>query len=136
VAQNELASRVHALRHTVAAHSGHYIQLQRPELVVNAIEQVVQAVRHGVTIRCTGEKRSCRAKVRIGGGATDRRVTIGLPATNMRYVAAQPSNRSLRGSYSLTARHFGDGRRTYQLTVSASQSVPAGSYLTVRFRAR
>ncbi len=135
-AQNELAARVHALRHTVATHSAHYIQLQQPNLVINAIEQVVQAVRHGVTIRCHGGKRSCRAKVPIGGGATDRKVTIDLPATNLRRVAARPSNRSLRGSYSLTGRHFGDGRRTYQLTVSANQSVPAGSYLMVTFRAR
>jgi pimeloyl-ACP methyl ester carboxylesterase len=134
-AQNELASRVHALRHTVAARSAHYIQLQQPELVTNAIEQVVQAVRHGVTIRCNGGKRSCRAKVRIGGGVTDRKVTIDLPATNLRQVGVRPA-RGLRGKYSLAAGHFGSGRRTYELTVSADQSVPAGSYLTVSFRRR
>jgi pimeloyl-ACP methyl ester carboxylesterase len=32
-------------RHVIATESGHYIQLQQPELVIDAIHQVVDGVR-------------------------------------------------------------------------------------------
>jgi pimeloyl-ACP methyl ester carboxylesterase len=43
--QAELAALAPDARHVVAAESGHYIQLQQPELVIDAIQQVVDAVR-------------------------------------------------------------------------------------------
>jgi hypothetical protein len=33
-------------RHVIAAESGHYIQLKQPELVIEAIRQVVEGVRN------------------------------------------------------------------------------------------
>jgi pimeloyl-ACP methyl ester carboxylesterase len=33
-------------RHVIAAESGHYIQLEQPALVIEAIRQVVEGVRH------------------------------------------------------------------------------------------
>ena len=44
--QDELAALVPGARHVVATESGHYIQLQQPELVIEAIRQVVEGVRH------------------------------------------------------------------------------------------
>jgi pimeloyl-ACP methyl ester carboxylesterase len=43
--QQDLALLLPDARHTVAADSGHYIQLEQPELVIDAIRQVVDAVR-------------------------------------------------------------------------------------------
>jgi pimeloyl-ACP methyl ester carboxylesterase len=43
--QDELAALAPEARHVVAAESGHYIQIQQPDLVIAAIEQVVAAVR-------------------------------------------------------------------------------------------
>jgi pimeloyl-ACP methyl ester carboxylesterase len=43
--QGELAALSPRARHLVASESGHYIQLQQPELVITAIRQVVAAVR-------------------------------------------------------------------------------------------
>jgi hypothetical protein len=43
--QAELAGLAPGARHTIATESGHYIQLQQPELVVDATRQVVAAVR-------------------------------------------------------------------------------------------
>jgi pimeloyl-ACP methyl ester carboxylesterase len=44
--QDELAALAPGARHVIATKSGHYIQLQQPELVIEAIRQVVEGVRH------------------------------------------------------------------------------------------
>ena len=41
--QDEIATTYHA-EHLIAAHSGHYIQLDQPELVVSAVSRVVAQV--------------------------------------------------------------------------------------------
>ena len=44
--QAELAALAPGGRHVIATESGHYIHLQQPELVIDAIRQVVEAVRN------------------------------------------------------------------------------------------
>ena len=44
--QARLAALVPDARHMIAAESGHYIQLEQPALVIEAIRQVVEGVRH------------------------------------------------------------------------------------------
>lgn len=44
--QDELAALVPGARHVIATKSGHYIQVQQPELVIEAIRQVVEGVRN------------------------------------------------------------------------------------------
>jgi pimeloyl-ACP methyl ester carboxylesterase len=44
-AQESLAAAIPGARHMIAAESGHVIQLDQPELVIDAIRQVVEAVR-------------------------------------------------------------------------------------------
>jgi pimeloyl-ACP methyl ester carboxylesterase len=44
--QDELAALVPGARHVIATTSGHYIQLQQPALVIEAIRQVVAGVRN------------------------------------------------------------------------------------------
>jgi len=48
-AQDALATLAPNAKHTVATKSSHYIQVQEPQLVVNAIKQVVEAVRNPST---------------------------------------------------------------------------------------
>jgi hypothetical protein len=43
--QNDLAGLVPGARHTIATDSGHYIRLDQPGLVIDAVWQVVEAVR-------------------------------------------------------------------------------------------
>jgi pimeloyl-ACP methyl ester carboxylesterase len=47
--QDELALLTPDARHTIATRSGHYIQLQQPELVIDAVRAVVDAVRDPVS---------------------------------------------------------------------------------------
>ncbi len=48
-AQDDLASLVPGTEHVIADESEHYIQLAQPELVIEAIDAVVEAVRRGET---------------------------------------------------------------------------------------
>jgi pimeloyl-ACP methyl ester carboxylesterase len=45
VEQDRLAALLPGARHVIATESEHYIQLQQPELVIAAVQQVVAAVR-------------------------------------------------------------------------------------------
>jgi pimeloyl-ACP methyl ester carboxylesterase len=47
--QAQLAALLPDARHVIAGQSEHYIQLQQPELVIAAIQEVVDAIRHPET---------------------------------------------------------------------------------------
>jgi pimeloyl-ACP methyl ester carboxylesterase len=49
IAQDALARLVPNARHKIATKSAHYIQVQEPQLVIDAIKQVVEAVRNPAT---------------------------------------------------------------------------------------
>jgi len=48
-AQDELATLAPTAKHNIATKSSHYIQAQEPQLVIDAIKQVVEAVRNPAT---------------------------------------------------------------------------------------
>jgi pimeloyl-ACP methyl ester carboxylesterase len=48
-AQNDLAQLLLGAQHVIATQSRHYIQQDQPELVIDAVRQVVEAVRHSVS---------------------------------------------------------------------------------------
>jgi hypothetical protein len=48
-AQDSLATLVPNAKHAIATKSSHYIQIQEPQLVIDAIKQVVEAVRNPST---------------------------------------------------------------------------------------
>lgn len=66
-AQDRLAAAMPRARHVVAGDSSHYVEIERPDLVVRAIRQVVDAVRAGrlQTDRSRVSRRqgSCRRRV-------------------------------------------------------------------------
>ncbi len=49
--QNQLAAQSANSEHLVAPHSGHHIQLDEPDTVIAAIQRVVDAVRHRVSLQ-------------------------------------------------------------------------------------
>ena len=132
--QDELARILPYARQIIARKSGHYIQNAQPELVIDAARTVLGAVRP-VAVRCRGGTRLCRARVRLAGGASDKRVTIDLPGNGLRLVSVQPNRGLFLGAYGLADQRLqGDGLH-YTARLYAAQSLPNGSWLGFTFRA-
>ena len=79
-AQGWLAALVPYARHVIARKSNHYVLTEQPELVIDAVRRELRMVRP-TTVRCRGGGDSCRARVSLAGGASDKRVTIELSPT-------------------------------------------------------
>jgi pimeloyl-ACP methyl ester carboxylesterase len=133
-AQNELGRLLPYARHVIARRSGHYIQNAQPELVIEAVRRVLGMVRPAV-VRCRGGADSCRARVNLAGGASDKRVVIRLPDTDMRLVSVRPNRRSLRGAYGLFGERLRAGGSEYVFRLNAVQSTRRGAYLILTFQA-
>jgi pimeloyl-ACP methyl ester carboxylesterase len=133
-AQNELGRLVPYARHIIARKSGHYIQLAQPRLVTNSVRSVLSAVRP-VVVRCRGGASLCRARVSPAGGASDKRVIIGLTDKNLRLVSVQPNRRLFLGAYGLSDQRLVPNQPRYVARLYAAQSIPNGSWLVLTFRA-
>jgi hypothetical protein len=84
-------------------------------------------------VRCSGSASLCHAKIPIGGGASNRKVVVQLPGTDLGLVAVQPSSRDLRGAYSMSRQHLRSGDTEFAFVLSAVQGAPRGSHLTLTF---
>ena len=133
-AQGWLAALVPYARHVIAHKSEHYIQTEQPSLVIDAVRRELPMVRP-TTVRCRGGGDSCRARVSLAGGASNKRVTIELPDTDLRLVSVRPNRRSLRGAYGLFGQRLRSGGSQYLVRLNAVQSIPPGSDLIFTFRA-
>jgi hypothetical protein len=133
-AQDWLAALVPYARHVIARKSNHYVLTEQPELVIDAVRRELRMVR-SATVRCRGGGDSCRARVGLAGGASDKRVTIELSDTDLRLVSVRPNRPSLRGAYGLFDQHLRRGGSEYRFGLNAVQSTPAGSDLVFTFRA-
>ena len=107
-AQNELGHLLPYARHVIAKHSGHYIHNAQPKLVIDAVRRELRMVRP-VAVRCSGGGNSCRARVSLAGGASDKRVAIELSDTDLRLASVRPNRRSLRGAYGLSGSRLRQG---------------------------
>jgi hypothetical protein len=87
-----------------------------------------------VVTRCTGGVESCRARVSLAGGASNRTVIIQLPGTNFRLASVRPNRNSLIGAYGLSGHRLSLSGSEYRVTLNAVQSIPRGSFLVFRFR--
>ena len=76
-AQDWLGGILPYARHVIARRSSHYIQNTQPKLVIDAVRRELRMVRP-VAVRCRGGANSCRARVSLAGGASNKRVAIGL----------------------------------------------------------
>jgi alpha/beta hydrolase fold len=133
-AQNELGRLLPYARHVIAKRSGHYIQNEQPKLVIDAVRRVSRMVRP-VMVRCHGGGDSCRARLGLAGGASDKRVVIELSDTDLRLASTRPNRRPLRGTYGLFGSRLRDGGSQYVFRLNADQSIPRGSELILTFRA-
>ena len=91
VAQNELGMILPYARHVIAKKSGHYIQTAQPELVIDAVRQILRMVRPA-TVRCRGGADSCRARVSLAGGASNKQVVIRLSDSDLRLVSVRANS--------------------------------------------
>ena len=85
-------------------------------------------------VTCQGGSKSCKARVSIAGGASNRQVVIRLSDTDLRLVSVRPNRRSLNGAYSLSRERFQDGGSAYAFTLNAAQAAPRGSQVILTFR--
>ena len=65
-----------------------------------------------VAVRCRGGGKSCRARVSLAGGASDKRVAIELSDSDLRLASVRPNRRSLRGAYGLFGSRLRKGDRS------------------------
>ena len=84
-------------------------------------------------VRCKGDAEQCVAKVPIGGGASNRKVVVQLPGTDMALASVSPSSSSLEGAYEISNQKLRTGGSEYVFTLSAAQATPAGAYLKIAF---
>src|SRR5262249_17843933 len=111
-AQGWLAALVPYARHVIARKSEHYIPTEQPRLVIDAGRGELRMVRPAV-VRCRGGRDSCRARVRLAGGASNKRVVVELSDTDLRLVSVRPNRRSLRGAYGLFGNRLREGGSQY-----------------------
>ena len=133
-AQDWLGGILPYARHVIARRSSHYIQNTQPKLVIDAVRRELRMVRP-VAVRCRGGANSCRARVSLAGGASDKRVAIELSDTDLRLASVRPNRGSLRGAYGLSGNHLRAGGSEYVFKLNAAQSIPRGSDLVLEFRA-
>jgi hypothetical protein len=86
-------------------------------------------------VRCTGSAAHCHARIPIGGGASNKRYAVQLPATDLSLTSVRPSSHTLRGAYSLSRQHLSKGGSEYAFRLNAVQGAPRGSHLTLTFTA-
>lgn len=85
------------------------------------------------TATCTGGDTSCEASFSLAGGASEKALTVRLPATNLRLIAVNATPAHVRGAYLLSDGRFTPGRSRYTATLDAVQGVPANARLVLTF---
>ena len=85
------------------------------------------------TVRCHGGAHSCEATVSIAGGASNRKLVIGLSDTNLRLTSVTATPKSSQRAYTLSHGHYALGGSEYVVTLDALKSNPKGAHLVVKF---
>ena len=133
-AQDLLGAILPYARHVIARRSAHYIQTSQPKLVIDAVRRELRMLR-AVAVRCRGGPNLCRARVSLAGGASNKKVVVRLPDTDLRLSSVRPNRGSLRGAYGLSANRLRAGGSEYVFRLNAAQSIRRGSDLILSFRA-
>ncbi len=85
------------------------------------------------TARCVGNESTCGATFSLAGGASNKRLTVQLPGTNLKLVAHVVSPHWVAGAYSLSRGSYSLGGSVYTTTLNAVQSIPRGAKLRLEF---
>jgi hypothetical protein len=91
-----------------------------------ASAQSARAAIGSATARCVGSEHLCGVSFSLAGGASNKRLTVNLPGTNMHVLNSFPIPLSLRGAYSLSSPRFSLGGSLYTVTLNAVGSIRVG----------
>jgi hypothetical protein len=85
------------------------------------------------TATCRGSANLCEATFSLAGGASNKRLTVQIPGTNLRLLAVNATPAYVRGAYRLFGGRFTTGGSVYTVNLDAVDSIPAGAKLTMTF---
>ena len=85
------------------------------------------------TALCRGGENSCTATFSLAGGASNKKLTVQLPDTNLKLVAHSVTPHWVAGAYSLSKGTYSLGGSVYKTTLNAVQSIPTGARLRLDF---
>jgi hypothetical protein len=86
-----------------------------------------------VEVECRGSEQSCVATVSLAGGASNKKVLVELPGTNLKRVHVSVSPAWAHGAYSLSKGTYSLGGSLYTTTLNAVESLPKGAKLRIEF---
>jgi hypothetical protein len=82
---------------------------------------------------CVGSDTICEATFSMSGGASNERITVRLPDTNLRLLAVNANPGIAHGAYILTRARFSEGGSLYTATLDAVQGMPQSARLILTF---
>jgi hypothetical protein len=85
------------------------------------------------TATCRGSANLCEATFSLAGGASNKRLTVQIPGTNLRLLAVNATPAYVRGAYRLFGGHFTTGGSVYTANLDAVSDIPAGARLIMTF---
>ena len=88
------------------------------------------------TVKCLGNDRVCTAHISLKGGASNKKVTVQLPGTDLKLAqgAKAVTPASVKGAYGMSGGKYTTGGSVYQFTLNAVGSIGKGSWLALTFR--
>jgi hypothetical protein len=94
--------------------------------VPSASAQGARAAIGSASARCVGSEHLCGVSFSLVGGASNKRLTVNLPGTNMHVLNTFAIPLSLRGAYRLSAPRFSLGGSVYSVTLNAVRAIRVG----------
>jgi hypothetical protein len=85
------------------------------------------------TATCQGSDVICEATFNMAGGASNKKLTVRLPGTNLRLLATNATPGFVHGAYLLSGGRFSLGGSVYTATLDAVQGMPRSARLILTF---
>jgi hypothetical protein len=104
-------------------------------LVLVALLALPAGAAKNQSVNCKGTADFCGATISIGGGASNKTVTIHLSDTDFRRIATRVIPGTSKGAFSITKAHFLLGGSEYRFTLNAVKSNPKGARMILLFAA-
>jgi len=82
---------------------------------------------------CVGSDTICEATFSMSGGASNERLTVRLPDTNLRLLSVNATPGFVHGAYVLSRGRFSEGGSVYTTTLDAVQGMPRNARLMLTF---
>jgi hypothetical protein len=87
------------------------------------------------SVGCRGTEQSCKAVVSLAGGASNERLRVVLPGTDLRLISVAVRPHWVQGAYSLSRGSYALGGSRYIARLNAVESIPRGARLVLLFEA-